>query len=247
MAKFIWKVWLRLNKLTDHPSDYVAEVDTAGQTRRQQDIIDRIMEEGSEVKPETIKAILDRTNAVKRDFLLNGYSVYDDFVHLTPRITGAWNGKESYTEGKHRATADAVLSKEVHEALRQVGVQVLGVAGSNADIRLVTDIATGKTDGTITPRDDIQIVGDKIKVVGQPQPDGSMEPGIGVFFMVAGTSASVTALRITENTQSKIVARVPVLSAGTYTLRIVTRFTRGGALLVEPREIDYSVPLIVKS
>jgi hypothetical protein len=86
MAKFNWKVWLRPNKLTPNPTDFVAEVDTAGDTRRQQDIIDRIIAEGSEVKPETIKAILDRANAVKRDFILAGYGVFDDFIHLTPRV-----------------------------------------------------------------------------------------------------------------------------------------------------------------
>jgi hypothetical protein len=69
MAKFLWKVWLRPNKLTQNPSDYVAEVDTAGTTRRQSDIIERIVYEGSEIKSETVKAVLDRANAVKQEFI----------------------------------------------------------------------------------------------------------------------------------------------------------------------------------
>jgi hypothetical protein len=93
-------------------------VDTAGKTRRQQDIIDRIMEEGSKVKPETIKAITDRINAVKQQFILERYGVFDELVHLTLRILGpSWTGKETFPKRKHRLTVDASLSKAMHEEL----------------------------------------------------------------------------------------------------------------------------------
>jgi hypothetical protein len=238
MAKFTWKVWLYLNSLTDNPNDFTALVDTAGVTRQQQDIIDRIMAEGSEIKAATIKSILDRVNSIKRDFLLEGYAVYDDFIHLTPRITGAWTGAESFTEGKHRITVDAVPSKTLHEDLKQVGVEVLGVRDAGARIMLVTDVATQKTDGSVTPGDDIVIAGDLIKVVGRPQTDGSLEPGIGVFF-VAANGSYTDAVRISENTPSRVVARVPpVLPGPSPRLRIVTRFTTGTRLLQTPRTID---------
>jgi hypothetical protein len=246
MAKFLWKVWLRPNKLTPNPSDYVAEVDTAGRTRTLQDIIDRIVAEGSEIKPETIKAILDRANIVKRDYVLEGYGVFDGFIHLTPRIDGAWNGRETFTAGRHRTTVDAVLSKAMHEDLKQVGVEVLGVADSGARIMQVTDVATQKTDGTITPGDDILIDGDKIKLLGLPQPDGSMESGIGVFFLAIVGGGPQEAIRVSENRPSHLQARVPALTKGTYTLRIVTRFTSGTTLLKEPRTIDYELLLTVE-
>jgi hypothetical protein len=246
MAKYLWKVWLRPNVLTPSLTDYVAEVDTAGETRRQQDIIDRIIDEGSEVKRETIKAILDRANTVKRDFILNGYSVYDEFIHLSPRITGTWTGKETFTEGKHKVTVDAVVSKGMHEDFKEVGVHVLGIAEPGAHILLVTDVATQKTDGTITPGDDIVIAGDKIRVIGEPQPDGSLEPGMGVFFV--DSTAITPAARITENMPSHVVARVPAgMPDGTYTLRIVTRYTNSVKLLKTPRTIEYNIPLVVKT
>jgi hypothetical protein len=244
MSKYQWKVWLRNNKLTDNPSDYIAEVDVAGNTRRQQDIIDRVVAEGSEVSAATIKAVIDRVNAVKQDFILSGYSVFDDFIHLTPRVTGSWEGTEKFTDGKHRITVDAVLSKEMHAELKEVGVHVLGIADSGVRIMLVTDVATGKTDGNVTPGDDIVIAGDKIKIAGLPQPDGSLEPGINAYF-VATNGEAAPALRISENRPSRIVARVPALDEGNYTLRIVTRYTRGSALLKEPRTVEYSLPILI--
>jgi hypothetical protein len=248
MAKYLWKVWLRQNKLTPNPTDYVAEVDTAGKTRSLDDIVEQMNAEGSEINPATMKAILVRANDVKRDYVLRGYPFFDEFIHITPRVTGAWSGKETYTEGTHGKTVDALLAKNLREDLdKQVGVHVLGVAGTGADIRLVTDVATGKTDGAITPGDDIVIVGDKIKVAGLPQPDNSTEPGIGVFFVTGGGDA-LPAVRISENTPSKLIVRVPssFMPEYRYTLRIVTRYTHGsGVLLNDPRIIDYNVPLFV--
>jgi hypothetical protein len=246
MSKFNWKVWLYLNKMTDNPNDFTALVDTAGVTRQQQDIIDRIMAEGSEIQAATIKSILDRANSIKREFLLEGYAVNDDFIHLAPRVTGTWTGTESFTEGKHKVTVDAVVSKTLHEDLKQVGVEVLGVRDGGARIMLVTDVATQKTDGTVTPGDDILIAGNKIKVVGLPQTDGSLEPGIGVFF-VAANGSQIDATRISENAASRVVARVPSMLPGpSPRLRIVTRYS-GSLLLKTPRTIDYDLPLKVST
>jgi hypothetical protein len=162
-----------------------------------------------------------------------------------PRVTGSWSGTESFTESKHKVTVDAILSKAMHEDLKHVRVEVLGTKDAGARIMLVTDVATQKTDGSVTPGDDILIVGDKIKVIGKPQTDGSLEPGIGVFF-VAANGSYIDAVRISENTPSRVVARVPpVLPGPSPRLRIVTRFTGGSVLLKEPRNIDYDIPLTV--
>jgi hypothetical protein len=246
MAKYTWKVWLRANNLTPDPNDYVAEVDTAGVTRTLQDIIDRLIAEGSEIKPETIRAIIERVNAIKRDFLLAGYSVFDEFIHIAPRVDGSWRGNETFTEGDHKVTVDSFLAKVIRDELKQIGVDVLGIAESGARIMLVTDIATQKEDGTITVGDDILIVGEKIKVLGLPQPEGAKEPGIGVFFAPADGSEAIEAVRISENQPSRLVARVPAtLGEGQYTLRIVTRYT-GAVLLRDPRVIEYKQPLKVQ-
>ncbi|MDR1676659.1 MAG: DUF4469 domain-containing protein [Tannerella sp.] len=246
MSKYEWRVRLRPNSLTEDPNDYLAEVETAGETRRQSDIIDHIVAGGSDIRRETIKAVLDGETAAKEYFVLAGYSVFDDLVHLGPRVDGSWSGKETFTEGKHRVTVNAHMSKEMREKLKQVGVRVTGIADPGAHIMLVTDQATQLTDGTITPGDDILIVGDKIRVVGKTQPDGTLEPGINVYFDFADGVTSVPAQRITENAPSRVLARVPAtLTQGNYRLRIVTRFTTGTRLLAEPRIIEYKIPLKV--
>lgn len=51
--------------------------------------------------------------------------------------------------------------------------------------------------------------------------------------------------RLTQNDPSKVLARVPALAAGEYTLRIVTGYNNGGSLLKNLRKIEYKKKLIV--
>jgi hypothetical protein len=63
MAKVIeriWKIWLRMNFLTqDVENDYTGEVSTMGNTLRNEDIASRIVKERSELRYETILAIVE--------------------------------------------------------------------------------------------------------------------------------------------------------------------------------------------
>jgi hypothetical protein len=123
---------------------------------------------------------------------------------------------------------------ELRAALGAVGVEVLGVKESGAYIGLVTDAANGKTDGTITPNEDIIIEGNKMKVAPAD------ETGLGVFFVAADGAETPVTHRLTVNTPKKLIARVPALAAGMYTLKVVTRFSQGNVFLKEPRSIIYN-------
>ena len=118
-------------------------------------------------------------------------------------------------------------------ALQEVGVEVLGVKDGGAFIGLVTDTATGLTNGSITADDDIMIEGDKLKIA----PEG--EPGLGVFFVNTDGVAIPVTRRLTQNDPKKLIARVPALPVGQYRLRVVTKFSNSGALLNSPRVIEY--------
>ena len=154
--------------------------------------------------------------------------------------SGSWIGANAtYAPEAHKITCDMSPAAELRTNLEEVGVEVLGVRESGAFIGLVTDSATGTTDGIITAGDDIVIEGDKIKVA----PDD--EAGLGVFFVAADGTENVVVHRLMQNDPKKVVARVPALAAGAYTLIIKTRFSSSSALVNQPRTVIYSQPLIV--
>jgi hypothetical protein len=241
--KFFWKIWLRLNALTKSvDNDYIAEISTVGNTLHNEDIAQHIVKERSELRYDTILSILNERDAVVRDAILGGSSVQDGNIHLAPRITGNWIGSDPvYDPEAHKITVDAIPTVELRKALEDVGVEILGKkADGGAVIGLVTDVLTGKTDGTISAGGDILITGEKIKIV--PGDDSVF----GVFFVDVNGDETPLDYPMTENNPKKIVCRVPSqLSDGTYTLRIVTLYSNGSTLLKNPRTIEYELPLKV--
>jgi hypothetical protein len=239
--KFFWKVWLRVNYLTkDVKTDYVAEIDANGRTLYNEDIAKLIKEEGSELTLETLIDIINRADKVRIQAILDGRRVRTLLVHISPRVSGVWGSATAhYDPEKHRLICDVTLTADMHAALEEVGIIVLGVKESSAIIGMVTDSATGLTDGSITPGDDIVIEGNKIKITP------NNVDTIGVFFIDSEGTAHKVTRRFTQNTPKCVIARVPAgLTAGEYTLKIVTKFS-GAADLRDPRAIVYSLPLTV--
>lgn len=240
-TNYHWKIWLRLNLLTkDVDNDYTAEVSTVRSTKRNEDIAAKIVDEGSEIKYDTLISILNQRDRIVRRLLQEGNSVLTGCGQISPRVSGSWLGSSAKFDPKvHKITVDMIPGSELRKALEEVGIEVLGVKESNAYIGLVTDTATGLTDGTITPNDDILIEGDRLRIA----PDG--EAGLGVVFTDSSGVDTFVTRRLTQNDPKKILARVPALASGEYTLKIVTRFSSSSTLLNDPRVIEYEKKLIV--
>ena len=240
-----WKVWLTPNLLTkDVDNDYIAEVSTSKQTLRNEDIAQRIVDEGSEIKYDTLLSIINQHDRIIREAVCDGYSVLTGVGQYSPRVTGSWIGKSAnFDPSVNKLTLDMVLSKEMRDALSTVGVEVLGVKeGGGASIGLVTDTYTGEANGYISAGEDILIEGTKIKIVGDPDL-------CGVYFIPRDAPEETiykVERRLTQNDPSRIIARVPAtLEPGVYTLRIVTQFSNSAVLLKEPRTLEYEQPLVV--
>jgi hypothetical protein len=239
IIEFFWKVWLRPNLLTENVgNDYIAEVSTTGKTLHNEDIAKHIVEEGSEIKYDTILNILNRSDRIIREHLQQGCPVQTGCCRFSPRVTGSLIGANANPK-ENKITLDIVPSSDMREALTHVGIEILGTKDSGAYIGLVTDTSTGKTDGTITVDEDIIIEGNKLKIA----PDA--EEGLGVFFETERGELIPVERRLIQNDPKKIIARVPRLEPGIYRLKIVTRFTSGTRPLNLPRTIIYDLDLVV--
>jgi hypothetical protein len=241
--KTFWKVWLRRNLLTkDVENDFIAEVSTTGNTLRNEDIAARIVAARSELRLETILSILKERDDIVREALAQGSAVQDGCLRIAPRVSGNWIGvAHAFDPAVHKIGLDAAPSAEMRSTLEEVGVEVLGEKDAGAYIGLVTDVSTGKTDGTITADEDVLVTGDKLKIA----PDE--EAGLGVFFVDESGAEHPLTHKIAENLPKKLLFRAPALSAGVYTLKVVTRFsTSSKTVLNEPRTITYEFPLTVR-
>ncbi|MDR1645398.1 MAG: DUF4469 domain-containing protein [Tannerellaceae bacterium] len=247
--KFLWKLWLRLNLMTkDVDDDYFAEVSTAGRTLRNEDIARRIVDEGSEIKYNTLFSIINQVDLIKREALLSGASVLDGVVQYTPHVAGNWpGGLRHFDPARHRFTLTLSPAAEMRKALaEEVEAEVLGIHGSGARIGLVTDLYNGLSEGHITRGASFAIEGNKIKIV----PDEN-DPTLGIFLHPATTTDPPAdpiriPTRLIQNTASKIIAQLPAdIPKGRYHLRIVTRYGGTSTLVNAPRTLAYHKPLTV--
>ncbi|EOS19279.1 hypothetical protein C803_00998, partial [Parabacteroides goldsteinii dnLKV18] len=158
---------------------------------------------------------------------------------IMDRNLGAFeNSDAQFDPAIHKLTFDIVPTKKLRDALKNVKVINMGTKADVARIRLVTDTLTGLFDGSITASEDIMITGNNIKITGD-------EAVVGVFFVAGdGTTTKVTR-RLTQNDPSKVIARVPALANGSYTLRIVTQFSQSSTTLKEARTLEYPTKLVV--
>ena len=223
--EYYWEFYLRDNPLTkDNTKDCIAEVKTGPKTLTKEDTAREIKRTGSELKLPTILSVTSQDSDIILEALLNGDSVTTDLCQFDPAI--------------HKLTFDIVPTKKLRDALKNVKVINIGTKADVARIRLVTDTLTGLFDGSITASEDIMITGNNIKITGD-------EAVVGVFFVAGdGTTTKVTR-RLTQNDPSKVIARVPALANGSYTLRIVTQFSQSSTTLKEARTLEYPTKLVV--
>jgi hypothetical protein len=212
-----------------------------GKTLHNADIARLMVDTGTEMQFETLVDILNRADRHRRDKLQEGYSVQTGICHLSPRVLGNWVGAATaFDPAKHRRTLSITSTAEMRAALDNVGVEVLGIREGGAFIGLVTDVATGLADGTLTPGGQIIIAGDKIKI----EPVG--EPGIGLFLTDGVEDYPLAPLAV--NRPKEIIAIIPAdLAPGTYSLYVATRYAGGNTLLKDIRRVNYATPLIVSS
>ena len=237
-----WKVGLRPNMLSNIDNDYTASVFLASKKPLRTTNIARLIKDaGSELEYETILQVLEQYDKTVCEQLQNGYSILTGFCQMTPKVEGSWAGtKAKFNPELHRLSLDIVPSADIRILLKEVGVESMGVKDGGTFIGLVTDTATGITDGGITAGDDILIEGEKIKI------DPLGEEGLGVFFVDVNGEVSPVTRRLTQNEPQKIIARVPAdLPSGQYILRVVTKYTTSSILLREPRIIEYDKLLVV--
>jgi len=234
-----WDVYLRPNYLTtDDLNDCIADVLTRLQTQHNADIAAKIAAKTAQDK-NAVLAILNQRDEEVKNCLLDGKSFADSLVQISPRVSGVWaSAKSPFDPAVHKRTVDLTLTQEFRSALDEVGVRVLGTKQGGAEISLITDAATGKTDGTITAGDDIVLDGEKIKITDEG------DEAQGVFFVDSEGKEHRVNRRLTVNKPAQLIARVPAdLAEGAVTLIVRTKYTGSATTLKSVRELRYAYEL----
>ena len=205
------------------------------------EIADRVVKRGSEYRTETVENIIRIYEEELMEAICQGNSYVSDMMRIQPSITGVFGAKGTLDPIKNQAQVNITPSPQFSARVSKVELEYSGrrLVQGGAEISEVYDVATGKTDGTVTPGNNVKILGKKIKCINE---DGT---GIGKVSIIneSGSAEEIPSLAI--NDPSTLMFIFPTgLLAGNYTLEIETYFTTGTNRLKEPRTIV--CPIVLK-
>lgn len=238
-----WFFDLAENLLTkDVTNDYTATVKTL-LPKTIDNLADDIVKETA-YNRETVIGIITLYDKKIIESVCLGNTVNTGSTLYAPALPGSFIGTEGVMDpAKQKPYVSINPSTAFRKELELVRPVFSGnvLDSGGARIGLVTDSATGRTDGFMTPGNTINITGKKIRSLNA---DGS---DIGnIKFVNAETdevAATVTSLTINE--PKRIILIVPAsLTDGTYRLEIETYYSNTSTLLKNPRTLIYT-PLYI--
>jgi hypothetical protein len=235
----ILKAWLKPNKLTTDPNDYIASVISSGSIGTKE-IIDEIVNDGIELKADTILNVITRFNSKSSQLVLSGYNVNTGLVYMRPVIKGVFYDK-TWKPEVNSVYISMRQGADLAAAVAETSVEILGIQSEPLEIFSITDQTTGKTDGSLTKGRNAEIKGSYLKIAGE-------NPACGITFTNAATQ-EVTKLETADivlNEPSRLLIFVPApLVAGEYDLTVATQYTGGNNLLKEPRSITADLTIVI--
>jgi hypothetical protein len=235
-----WNIILEPNYVAETPGALKSVFDPAAEPITPEEASEQAALEAAD-HAESMLASFDLIEGKIVDGILAGRAYKGHYFSLHPSVRGTVLPGQTVNDVEHKIGLTCAINSKMKSLLNAIKLTVKGQKDFEdfAKITTIEDAETERTDGFVTPGDELYIHGERIKVAGDEDDNGKViEEGIGVFFVPDNGSAPLPARRVRQNTASFLSVKMPNnLSDNTqYTLKIVTRYT-GSILLNSPRTI----------
>jgi hypothetical protein len=232
MAK-IFKVFVKLYELlfSARKDDRSGRVVSTG-SLKVDDLITIAITRRSDINAVTMKASYEILREVALEEVSNAKHVEFGLTYNSLGVEGVFIGDHpTWNRETNRLVFTSTAAADVRQALKNIDVEILGMASSGIFINSLTDVASGDVNTSITPGGGIKLIGSKMKIVGEAE-----NVGIHLTEINTGEITGIPVTSILDNEPSKITFIVPAdLPAGDYKLSITTQFSHPTVLLKEAR------------
>lgn len=236
------KAYLYDNLLTrDNPNDFIARTISERSLNVKQICESAVNRGGADVSAAAMEhatALFLKEMAYQ---LCDGYSINTGYFTAGTQIRGVFDSPtESFNSQKHNILFQFNQGEKLRAEIPNIEINILGVADASSMILQVKDIKSGTVNDILTPGRNLKISGNKMKVAGD-------NAGNGVFFVDAatGTRTQVEESDMVVNNPSELIIIIPALTAGSYTIEVVTQYA-GSSLLKDPRTALFERTLTVE-
>ena len=214
------------NLLTPNPDDYVAQVQNVI-SHDLSSVIEKMLEGGSTITKTDALAVLNRFFEVLTRISKDGETVNLDLFRTNLSITGVFDSaSDSFDPKRHSININANAGRLLKEAIGKVKLEKTSTAEALPHIMEVKDSVSRTVNQHITANGVIEVVGSLLRIAGD-------HPKNGLYF-VAADGKTTKAITLIDNKPARLIAMVPNLSSGEYSLQITSQYT-SGKFLNKPR------------
>jgi hypothetical protein len=220
------------NHLTPDPDDQVA-IPANVRSYTDEGIIDRILQRGTTLTRADLLASIQAYQAEHGYIVDEGNGFNTGLINAGPSITGKFNGvTDSYDHSRHNLRYGVNFSKSVRERIGKVKMTKVQAPVTGPIITAIKDSLSDLTDGTLSAGGVLDIAGSRLKVY----PD---IPEDGVYF-IASDGTEYKASTLVENKPSRLIAMIPTLPAGSYTLEVRTHYIKSAEPGKQLRKMQFA-------
>lgn len=226
---------LMKNHLTE-ADDYRAQVQN-GKSISLSEVFEEMLRRGSTTTRPDLEAVTGEFFQVIKDFSEQGQTLNLPFFNTSFSISGVFESiQDVFDASRHSVNLKITPSKELRNLMSTMRVEKQLGNLSKMRILEVFDSVKGVSNSEITSGGVIKISGVMIKVLGADAK---------VFF-VSANGHEIPVQVLVENNPSHVIAMVPVLEPGAYTLKISTRYGGSGEELKSIRSCAFDTELTVR-
>ncbi|MPN44555.1 hypothetical protein SDC9_192120 [bioreactor metagenome] len=143
-------------------------------------------------------------------------------------ISGVFESPEDVFDGGcHRLNVNLTKGTLLRDAEANVKFEKSSSSTPAPSIIEVKDVTSGKSNDILTPGGVVQLWGNHLRIAGE-------HADVGLWF-VPETGAAVKASVLVTNKPASVIAMIPALAKGNYSIKVVTQYSGGGEMLKTPR------------
>ncbi|MDO9635222.1 MAG: DNA-binding domain-containing protein [Paludibacter sp.] len=232
------KYALQENLLTERPDDYSAQTIVEGSYDKGA-IINLMLQRGTLVTRTDMLAVLNLFEEVISGLTQEGCTINLPLFNTSFSISGVFEGPmDMFDGGRHKLNVNLSKGVLLRDAETKVKFEKTSATAPTPSIQEVKDVASGKTNETLTPAGAVQLWGSQLRIAGE-------HPDVGLWF-VPETGDAIKAAILITNKPASLIAMIPVLAQGSYSVKVVTQYSGGGALLNTPKVSIFNRMLLVQ-
>lgn len=220
------KYALQENLLTERPDDYAAQTIVEGSYDKEA-IINLMLQRGTLATRTDMLAVLNLFEEVITGLIQNGGTINLPLFNTSFSISGVFDGPmDIFDGGRHKLNVNLSKGILLRDAEAKVKFEKTSTIAPAPSIVEVKDVGSGKTNETLTPGGVVQLWGSQLRIAGD-------HADVGLWF-VPETGEAIKASLLITNKPASLIAMIPPLAQGVYSVKVVSQYT-GGNLLKTPR------------